>query len=279
MPMLKQALKDVLSESELSLLSSSFDVIGSIAVLKVPIGLVSKERLIGEEILSHVKNVRSVFSQASDVGGEFRIRDLKLIAGEENYETIYKESGCVFKVNVRDVYFSPRLSTERERIAKLAKDGERIFNMFAGVGTFSIVIAKTKSCPIDSVDKNPKAIELAKESLLMNKKLAGKVYPILADAKEYADTHESSFNRVLMPLPERADEFLPFAVKSCKEGGTIHYYVHVPEHEFRRKDWIETHLQELDLGSKLEVTNWRTVREVGPHYIQAVADLLVCRKT
>ncbi len=276
--MLKEALKGVLSATEVSLLSSSFDVIGSIAILKIPDELKDKEDTIGDAILSHVKNVKTVLKQASEVGGEFRTRELKFVAGIENYETIYKESGCLFKVNVREVYFSPRLSTERERIAGLVHEHERILNMFAGIGTFSIIIAKQKRCVVVSVDKNAVAIELAKDSIKMNKKLLGEVTPIIGDASEYSSEHRSSFDRVLMPLPERADEFLPCAVESCKDGAMIHYYVHVPEEDFHQKGWISAHLDQFEIkGSKVEVKNWKKVREVGPRYIQAVADLKVSK--
>jgi tRNA (guanine37-N1)-methyltransferase len=273
--MLKEALRKVLAPEEISLLSSSFDVIGSIAIIKIPAELKSKESLIGNEILDKVKNVRTVLNQTSDVAGEFRTRSLNLVAGEENFETIYKECGCSFKVNVRDVYFSPRLSTERERVAALVEEDERIFNMFAGIGTFSIVIAKQRRCTVESVDKNPAAIELANESLKLNKKLLGVVNPILADAKEYASRNPKTFDRVLMPLPERSDDFLPSAIESSKKGATIHYYLHVPEDRFFQKDWISSHLDELNLGYTLQVLKWKRVREVGPRYIQAVADLKV----
>jgi tRNA (guanine37-N1)-methyltransferase len=277
MPMLKEALRGSLSEREIALLSSSFDVLGTIAILKVPEELKDKENLIGSEILSRVKNLRTVLNQVSDVGGEFRTRELKVIAGVANFETIYKESGCAFKVNVRDVYFSPRLSTERERIAGLVSEGERVLNMFAGIGTFSIIMAKRVACVVDSVDKNPAAIELAVKSLRMNK-LRGLVKPILSDAADYALEHEASFDRVLMPLPERADEFLRFAIRACKDGGIVHFYLHVPQEKFAETDWLENHLRNITPEhSQLKVIKWKRVREVGPRYIQAVADLEVNR--
>jgi tRNA (guanine37-N1)-methyltransferase len=279
MRMLKEALKNSLTPSEVDFLSSSFDVIGSIAILKIPEELRSKEERIGSEILSRMKNVRTVLNQVSDVGGEFRTRDLRLVAGVENYDTVYRERGCFFKVNVREVYFSPRLSTERERIARLVQEGEKIFNMFAGVGTFSVIIAKEKRCTIESVDKNPAAFELGVESLKMNKKLCGTVIPVLAEAKDYAVAHKNIFDRVLMPLPERSSEFLPHAILSCKDRAIIHYYLHLSEEDFFSEGWIEKHLssQNLDPSVRLIALNWKRVREVGPRYIQAVADLKVAR--
>ncbi|MGI0091236.1 MAG: class I SAM-dependent methyltransferase [Nitrososphaerales archaeon] len=277
MPMLKEALRDDLDDYELSSLSSSFDVIGDIAIIKIPPDLFAKEKVIGEQILRKMKNVKTVLKQDSNVQGEYRIRDVSFIAGEEKYETIYKESGLLFRVNVGKAYFSPRLSTERLRIRSLVSEGERIFNMFAGIGTFSLVIAKTKKCQVESVDKNPDAIKLAFESLKLNRKMKGTVNPVLADAKEFALQHQGEFDRILMPLPERSSEFLSSAVASAKTGPgpIVHYYVHVSEEEFYDEDWIGRHLGELQLDRRYKVTNWKRVREVGPRFIQAVADILL----
>ncbi|MDG6922493.1 MAG: class I SAM-dependent methyltransferase family protein [Nitrososphaerota archaeon] len=273
--MLKDALRGSLSEQEIAALSSSFDVIGDIAIVKIPPELKSKEKLISEHILAKMKSVKTVLKQDTPVGGEFRTRAVSFIGGEEKFETIYKESGLVFKVNVQTAYFSPRLSTERLRIRALVSDGEKIFNMFAGIGTFSLIIAKTKSCVVESVDKNTEAIRLAFDSLKLNKKLKGTVHPILADAKEFAFQHVGAFDRVLMPLPERVDEFLESAVLSARKDrrATIHYYCHVPEDKFRDIEWIGKHLEESNIGRKYEITTWKRVREVGPRLIQAVADI------
>ncbi len=273
--MLKEALREHLTGAELEALSSSFDVVGDIAVIKIPTGLKPKANLIGEEILRKMKHVKTVLRQDSDVRGEFRTRDLSYVAGEEKYETVYKESGLLFKVNVASAYFSPRLSTERLRIRSLVSDGEKIFNMFAGVGTFSLIIAKTRNCEVESVDINPEAIRLAADSIKLNRKMKGIVRPVLADADEFAKGHKGEFDRILMPLPERSAEYLSPAVLSAKPGPgpVIHYYIHVSEEDFYNEKWLEGHLAYLDLQRKFKVTRWKRVREVGPRFIQAVADI------
>lgn len=272
--MLKSALKDVLSSEEIDHLSSAFDVIGEIAIIKIPSELSGREKLIGDELLRRMKNVKTVLKQESDVEGEYRTRDVSVISGEEKYETVYRESGVAIRVDVRSVYFSPRLSTERLRIRSLVAEGETIFNMFAGVGTFSFIVARTTRCIVHSVDKNPEAIRLANESLKLNRKLKGSVIPILGDASDYAGSHAGEFDRILMPLPERAREFLPAAVSSAKKSGaTIHYYVHVPQIDFDEPAWIQSHIKSVGLTREYEIQKWKRVREVGPRYVQAVADI------
>lgn len=147
---LKKVLKDKLTDVEIAQLYSSFDIIGEIAIIKIPESLEEKKEIIGNSLMDNIKNVKSVFSQSSPVRGEFRIRDLELIAGKDQTITYYKEHGCIFKVDVRNTYFSPRLSTERIRISNLISDNKLqnqkdvVINMFGGVGTYSIIIAKKK---------------------------------------------------------------------------------------------------------------------------------------
>ena len=122
--MLKRVLQDVLSEEENEQLISAFDQIGDIIIVRIPDSLVSKKQIIGKTLLEQVSTANSIFYQSSPVEGDYRTRKLEVIAGEDKTQTEYKENGCRFIVDVEKAFFSPRLSTERERIAGLIKDGE-----------------------------------------------------------------------------------------------------------------------------------------------------------
>ena len=181
--MLKKSLESVLTSQESNELISAFDQVGNIIIVRIPDSLLSKKKIIGETLLNEVKIVKSVFYQSSAVDGDFRTRNLEILAGEDNTETEYKEFGCKFIVDVENAFFSPRLSTERERIAKLTQDGEVITNMFAGVGMFSIMAAKKKKCTVYSLDLNPIASKLCERNIAINK-LAGEVISINGDASK-----------------------------------------------------------------------------------------------
>jgi len=225
--MLKKALENVLSEEESNELISAFDQIGKIIIVRIPDSLLSKKKIIGKALLDDVKIVRSVFYQASAVSGDFRTRDLEIIAGEDNTETEYKEFGCRFTVDVKNAFFSPRLSTERGRIANLVQNGEVMTNMFAGIGMFSIMAAKKKKCTVYSIDINPIASKLCETNIGLNK-LAGNIISINGDASEIIKEQLiNKSDRTLMLLPERSDEFLDSAIDTTKDGGIIHYYSHI----------------------------------------------------
>jgi tRNA (guanine37-N1)-methyltransferase len=276
--MLKKALEGVLSQTETSELYSAFDQIGDVIVVRIPDSLLSKKKIIGETLLEAVHPARSVFYQSSDVSGDFRTRKLEVIAGEDNTETEYREYGCRFKVDVEKVFFSPRLSTERKRIADLTQDGEVLINMFGGVGMFSIVAAKMKNCTVYNIDLNPYAAKLCEENIRLNKKLKGKIISINGDAAQVVKEQLQNIgDRTLMLLPERSDEFLDSAILATKSGGTIHYYSH--QHADKRQNAVELSKQHyLEVTPvRSEIIGGRMVRPVGPRYYQTVVDAKITK--
>ena len=273
--MLKKTLESVLSTKESDELISAFDQIGHIIIIRIPDSLISKKKLIGETLLEQVKSAKSIFYQSSSVDGEFRTRDLEILAGDDKTETEYKESGCRFLVDVRNVFFSPRLSSERTRIAEFVNNDEVVVNMFGGVGIFSIIAAKMKRCTVFNIDINPLAAKLCKKNIAINR-LVGNVISIEGDASQVINSQlENKSDRTLMLLPEKSDEFLDSAILSTKSGGIIHYYSHI--HADKKSDAAklsEQHYMQITpvkstiLGSKI-------VRPVGPRFYQTVVDIKI----
>ncbi|HEY4681206.1 MAG TPA: class I SAM-dependent methyltransferase family protein [Nitrosarchaeum sp.] len=275
--MLKRSLENILTSQESQELISSFDQIGDIIIVRIPDSLLTKKKLIGETLLNEVKIAKSVFYQASAVEGDFRTRNLEILAGEDKTETEYKEFGCRFTVDVENAFFSPRLSTERERIANLVQDGETVVNMFAGVGMFSIMIAKKKRCTVYSIDINPIASKLCEKNIISNK-LAGNVISINGDASQVIQEQlENKSDRTLMLLPERSDEFLESAINATKSGGIIHYYSHIHADKKSNAGKLseEHYLQVTPVKS--EILGSKIVRAVGPRYYQTVVDVKILK--
>ena len=174
--------------------------------------------------------------------------------------------------------FSPRLSHERARIAGLVKPDETVINMFAGVGCFSIVIAKhVNSARVFSIDVNPVAVHLMQDNIRVNR-VYGRVIPSLGDAKTIVERQlRGQADRVLMPLPARSLEYLPVAVSALKQsGGWIHVYIF----EHSAKTESPTEKGKLKVSKALASLNLdtvfplvRVVRRTGPNWFQLVADL------
>lgn len=280
---LKALLADKLDTEELGLLYKSYDIIGDIAVIRIPKPLIQKSELIAEVIMQTHKRVKTVLHQTSPVHNQFRLRKLEWVAGERKTETIYKEYGCIFKVNLEKSYFSPRLSYERMRIAKQVQHNEVVINMFAGVGCYSVLIAKhSQANKIFSIDINPDAVHYMRENTLINK-VHNRVVVIKGDATKIVKNElKNTAHRVLMPLPEMAYEYLHYALLALKPaGGWIHYY----DFEHSKKSSNSLEKVKVKVSEKLrrvvnldfEIPSCRVVRGVGPNWFQVALDIVVRR--
>lgn len=170
-----------------------------------------------------MKNVKVVCKKTKIHSGVFRTKKVKILAGERRKTTTHKENNIRVNLNVETCYFSPRLSNERLRIANLVKKGESVLVMFSGIGIYSWVISKnTLAKEIYGVEINPFAHKFAEENLKLNK--IGNVKLFLGDVKKIVPKLKKKFDRIVMPLPKSAEEFLDVALKSAKKGTVIHFY-------------------------------------------------------
>ena len=196
----------------------------------------------------------------SAVKGTTRVRDLEFLAGADDSVTIHKEHGARLKLDVREMYFSPRLATERKRVMESVNDGEKILDMFCGIGPFPIVIARNKEVEITAVDINESAIKYLNENINLNK-LKGSIKTYCGDIAEVSKSFNSKFDRIIMNLPGLAYTFLDLAVDLIEDGGIINYY------EF--SDSYEQGIKRLESAcskknKQVEIINCRKVKSTSP---------------
>jgi len=269
---------EILSPEDSVCVCNSYDVVGDIAIVRLTEGSRKCSEEVAEAIMAVHGNVKTVLAQAGAVSGEFRLRSLEYVAGERKTCTVHRESGCFFRVDVEKCYFSPRLSYERMRVARLAECGETVVNMFAGVGCFSIVMARHAEVEkAYSIDVNSEAVEQMQENVRMNR-VYGRVVPMLGDAREVvAERLCHVTDRVLMPLPAKALECLPYALLALRmKGGWVHYYDF--EHAAKGEDAVDkvkTKVSEklVDICASFDVPFGRVVRATGPNWYQIVLDI------
>ena len=272
---LMQALQDKLPPYLLAALPQALDVIGDIAIIEIPPELKPHEHAIGQAILKTHKNIRTVLAKAGAISGTYRIRDFTLIAGEHKTQTVHREFGCQFHVDVAKAYFSPRLSHEHQRVASLVRSGETVVDLFAGVGPFSVLIAKKNpDVKVYAVDLNPDAVELLKVNVRVNR-VDNRVFPILADARQIAATKlKGSADRVIMNLPETAIDFIDAACEATKpQGGIIHFYAFIrsPDSTENLKQRFTEAVEKA--GRKVETFTYaKSIRETAPFESQVVLD-------
>lgn len=214
-------------------IARAFDMVGTIAVLEPSRHLLlDEEALVAKALMEVHPNIKTVCVKEGMIGGEYRVRPVRIIAGENTTRTLHSEFDCRMWVDVAKAYFSPRYAPERWRVAQQVKDGEDVCVMFAGVGPYALLIARQMpTARIWAVEINPDAVELLKENIKLNK-TKGIVTPILGDVREELPKLGKKFDRIVMPLPKGAADFLDVAVKFVKPGGMIHFYQFLQEADF-----------------------------------------------
>jgi len=230
---LKDLLRKKLSKKELNLVPSSYDIVGNILIFsEFPKQLIKKEKIVGNTIINNYKHVKSVFKKTKKYSGKYRTPKLKLLAGENNKETIHKENNVSLKLNVEKIYFSPRLSEERKRIFNQIKKYEIILVMFSGVAPYPVTISKnTNVKEIVGIEVNPTAHKYAIENLKLNK-IEDNIKLYLGDVNKILPKLNKKFDRIIMPLPKGAGNFLNLALIKIKRHGIIHFYSFAEENKY-----------------------------------------------
>ncbi len=214
-------------------------------------------------LLSSRPSLQTVLFPETPVEGEYRTRRFTVLAGVPATRTRVTEYGLSFDVDLALAYFSARLSTERQRVLGMMEEGERVLDMFAGVGPFAFTLARRAGLVV-AADLNPAAVHLLIHNIALNR--AKNVIPVLADAGHLPGIGFAPFDRVVMNLPLAAPQFLPAAAALCRDGGTIHLYA-LQEHEGECLPLIRAVTQ----GEVAE----RLVRTYSPGKWHAVYDITV----
>ncbi|QCC59708.1 class I SAM-dependent methyltransferase family protein [Natrinema thermotolerans] len=228
-----------------------------------------RARAIADAVLESDLPVETVLNKASKVKGETRVRDWELLAGE-NTEVVHREYGCEFLLDLAQVYFSPRLATERHRVAKQVSSDERAFDMFAGVGPFVIPFAKRGATCV-GVDLNPDAIEYLRENAARNG-VEERVTAINEDVREVATEYADWADRLVMNLPHSADAFLEAAVTLAGDDCTLHYYdIQHEDDPFGPGEQAIRAAAEPEYNVTVETRH--TVRSYAPHELNVCLDV------
>lgn len=246
---LKEALKPILTCEELEKVKTAYDCIGDIAILEIDRELRKKEKEIANALLKIRRDIKTVLRKEGSHEGTFRVQKMKYLAGEPKKETIHKENNIRLKLDVEKVYFSPRLSLERMRIAELINKSDKpkrtkrlkeqkedILVMFSGCAPYCCVIAKNAKEKINSImgiEINPEGHKYGLENIKLNN--INNVSLINGDVKKEIPLLARTgklFDRILMPLPKHAEDFLPEALAVSKKGTIIHFYDFLHEDKF-----------------------------------------------
>lgn len=213
----------------------------------------------------HVKTIMKI----DHIQGTKREPVYKVLYGSET-ETINKENGCLFKLDLSKVMWSKGNNNERLRIAKLVKDGETVIDMFAGIGYFSIPIGvHSNASEVIAIEINPNSYHFLCENIKLNK--LSNVTPILGDCKDV--TPKFKADRIIMGYVKTTHHYLNVAIDSLNEGGILHYHETVPEKLMNTRP-IERIISEAG-GRDVELLKINKVKKYSPGVWHVVIDALI----
>jgi tRNA (guanine37-N1)-methyltransferase len=233
-----------------------------------------RARRIADAIVESDLPVETVLNRASKVKGELRVRDWDVLAGAGT-ETVHREYGHEFHLDVATVYFSPRLATERHRVVSQVRPGEHVFDMFAGVGPFAVPTA-SRDATVVGVDLNEHAVAYLRENARRNG-VADRVTAIHGDVRDVAGDYAGWADRVVMNLPHSADEFLDTAVSLAGEECVLHYYDVQHEDDPFGPGTEAIRAAAEPAGYRVDVETERVVRSYAPHEVNVCLDVRLTR--
>jgi len=279
---LKAELRDSLSEEELSLLPRGFQILGKVMILKLNSKIIKKKILIGETCLTLFPNFKSVYLNLGKVVGTFRKPEkIELIAGEDNPIVEHKEHDVIYRFDITKIMFSKGNINERKYLASLVRDGELIVDMFAGIGYFSLPIARhAKPAKIYSIELNTDSYNYLVKNVKLNY-LEDVIIPIHGDCKEEVIKLSKSgikADRVIMGVFPAPKGYIQEALTLLKENGTIYHYEGVVEGE----NYVSLFQEFEDIANtkkiKCEILSKRYVKSYGPNLFHTVIDILALKK-
>jgi tRNA wybutosine-synthesizing protein 2 len=252
-------------------LPRGFQRVGHIVILNLRPEVSGLAKGIARVVLDNYPYVRTV-CLGEGVSGELRKPSVKWLAGERDTETIHTENKCRFRLDVTNVMLSKGNLHERGRIPRLVKTGEVVVDMFAGIGYFSLPIAKlSRPERVYAIEKNPHAFRYLKENIRINR-VQDVVTPIMGDCREARMGKVA--DRVIMGYLPGTERFLTSGFKVLTpEGGVMHYHDNYRERELWDKPLEVLEREAFRMGYALKkVTHKAVVKEYAPRVYHVVVD-------
>lgn len=258
-----------LPEDAVAALPVKWEYVGDIVILRLDPCCEPHGSRIGEAY-AEVLGAETVCVDTGGIAGDLRRPSIEVIHGDRT-ESVRYENGIGYRFDVRKVMFSSGNNHERRRMEGLDCRGETVVDMFAGIGYFTLPLARFAGPDrVFACEKNPDSYGFLLENIAING-VADTVIPILADNRDLQGRRFA--DRILMGYVQKTSEFLPKALSMIKDGGMIHYH-----------DTLSVRTHAEDIRSLFEglcgpdgfaIEALREVKSFAPHVSHYVADVRI----
>ena len=270
----REALERILGKREREQLARGYELLGNIAIIELSDELKKKEKRIAQALMIANPRVKTVLAKAGGVYGMYRKRKLRYIAGARSYLADYRENNCTFRFDVRQVFFSSKLSFERSRVASLVDGKERVMVVGAGVGPFVVEIAKGHpKASVVGIEPNRHAYDAMKYNIKANKTQNAKAE--LGDVRKAYKKYAGYADRIIVPMPTVSLEFLDQIISIAKKKSIIHLYVFGSAESVLADSWKRVKAHAKANGYRTKMLGHRIVRPYSAKEVELVIDFLV----
>lgn len=213
----------------------SWAVVGDIVLAAFPDDCPRRGE-VGEALLDLHGEADTVLARGG-ISGPHREPDVSVVAGAGDTETIHTEHGTRYALDFSKVMFSPGNQAERVRMGEVVEAGERVFDMFAGIGYFTLPMARA-GATVTAAERNPESFRFLIENAMLND-VQNRVNAFRADCRDVVGSHptargmefhgvDAEADRVVMGYYE-SHEYLDAALDALRPGGTLHMHETTPE--------------------------------------------------
>lgn len=267
----QERIREMLSDHPdlVDILPDRWEFVGDIVILKMDPRCRPYGELIGRTY-AEVLGAKTVCADVKGVSGEFRRPSMEVLYGTDT-SSVRLENGIRYGFDVTKVMFASGNTDERMRMRRLDCTGETVVDMFAGIGYFTLPLAKFSGARrVFACEKNPDSYQFLVRNIADNG-VSDVVVPILADNRDLLG--RAFADRILMGYVQTTSDFLPAALRMIRPGGIIHYHDTFYVHEYR--DRIESIFSEHCGPEGYEVLGIREVKSFAPAVSHYVADVRI----
>ena len=254
------------SDDEIERAPSSWAVIGSVVL--VDVGDAPRPEEVGAALLQVHGEADTVLARGS-ITGERREPAVEVIAGTGDTETVHREHGTAYALDLAEVMFSPGNQAERALMGETVDAAERVLDMFAGIGYFTLPMARA-GAEVTAVERNPDAFRYLIENVQLNE-VGDRVHPYRADCRDVApELADDPADRIVMGYYE-AHDYLDAALPALAPGGILHVHEATPNELVFDRPIERIEAAAAEAGRAVEIVDTRRVKG----YSEGVAHVVV----